>query len=75
VDFRLGTGRLRYTKLASQGDLAAITRKGHDSYELRIFQQGSDAFAILSPYAVTYIGQQGKRYGFIPNDEFSELAE
>jgi Metal-independent restriction enzyme BfiI DNA binding domain len=73
VDFRLGTGRLRYTKLAAQGDLAAITRTGYDTYDLRIYLKNTPQCAELLPYAVTFIGQQGKRYGFMPNEEFFAL--
>ncbi len=70
LDFRMGTGPLRYSKLAREGDLAAITRLGEDRYELRLFPQDSDRYQRLLPYAVTFVGHQGKRYGFIPNDEF-----
>ncbi len=73
LDFRLGTGPLRYTRVASEGDLAAITRTGHDTYQLRILPTTSAAFAALSPYAVTFIEHQGKRYGSIPNDEFAGI--
>lgn len=38
-DFRLGTGKLRYTKIAKTGDLAAITRIRESQYELRIFRK------------------------------------
>ena len=74
VDFRLGTSRLRYTQVAAKGDLAAMTRTGYDTYELRIYRQGTPQFAVLSPYAVTFIGSQGKRYGFIPNEEFAAIV-
>jgi hypothetical protein len=70
LDFRLGTGPLRYTRLASKGDLAAITRVGESSYELRLYQKGTKLHKSLGPYAVTFIGHQGKKYGFVPNAEF-----
>ena len=73
VDFRLRTSRLKNTRLAEKGDLAAITRTSYDTYELRIYRQATPQFAILSPYAVTFIGHQGKRYGFLSNEEFIEL--
>lgn len=73
LDFRLGTGPLRHRKCASEGDIAAITRTGHDTYQLRLFNKASPAFEVLSPYAVTFIGHQGKRYGSIGNDEFAAL--
>ena len=36
LDFRLGTGPLRHSGLASEGDLAAISRVGEGSYEMRL---------------------------------------
>ena len=74
LDFRLGTGKLRYTKKAAQGDMAAITRIGERKYELRLFRKGSCEFNALLPYTVHYIGHQGKRYGYIPNAEFAEVV-
>lgn len=71
LDFRLGTGPLRYTKLARAGDIAAITRLGEDRYELRLYSPNSAVYARLLPYAVTFAGNQGKRYGFMPNDIFA----
>lgn len=70
VDFRLGTTRLRNTKIARQGDLAALTRIGEEDYELRIFRQESTEYNDLIPYAAIFIGQQGKRYGYIDNTTF-----
>jgi hypothetical protein len=69
-DFRFGAGPYRYTKRAQKGDLAAITRTDEDQYEVRIVRQGTPLHAIFAPYAVTFIGHQGKRYGFMPNAEF-----
>jgi len=74
LDFRLGTGKLRYTKKAAQGDMAAITRVGEREYELRLFRQDSKEFKALLPYTVHFIGHQGKRYGYIPNAEFAEVV-
>lgn len=74
VDFRLGTGKLRYTKKAAEGDMAAITRVGESEYELRLFHKGSSQFNSLLPYTVHFIGHQGKRYGYIPNAEFAEVV-
>lgn len=72
VDFRLGTTRLRNTKIAQQGDLAALTRIGEKDYEMRIFRQNSVEYGKLIPFAVTFIGQRGKRYGYIDNASFYE---
>jgi len=74
LDFRLGTGPLRYSKIAKEGDLAAITRVGETSYELRIHRQGSSEYKALMPYAVNFVGHQGKQYGFLPNAEFSNTV-
>ena len=73
LDFRLGTGGLRYSKACSQGDLAAITRIGESSYELRLFASGSTNFGNLEGHAIHFIGHQGKRYGYIDNDDFFPL--
>ena len=71
LDFRLGTGPLRYASLAEAGDLAAISRVGEKSYELRLYSQGSTEYAALIPSAVHLIGNQGKRFGYLPNAEFA----
>lgn len=68
LDFRFGTGKLRGTRLAGEGDLAAISRVGEFNYELRIFREGSAHFAALMPYAVNFVGAKKKKYGFVPND-------
>lgn len=73
LDFRLGTGRLRYTKVAEEGDLAAISRVGDSNYEMRIYRQNSAQYAALMPYAVNFIGHQGKKYGYISNAEFEKV--
>lgn len=73
LDFRLGTNSLKHTKLASTGDMAALTRLGNSKYELRLFKAGSPEFQKLIPYAVNYIGHRGKRFGYIPNIDFYNL--
>lgn len=73
LDFRLGTGRLRYTRVAATGDFAAISRVGESNYELRIYRQGSREYALLAPYAIHFIGHQGKQYGYLPNQEFTAV--
>lgn len=74
LDFRLGTGPLRYSRLAGEGDLAAISRIGETSYEMRLFKQGTAAYAALQSVAVHMIGHQGKRYGYIPNADFAAVV-
>ena len=74
LDFRLGTGPLRYTGLAAEGDLAAISRVGEMDYELRLYRQGSREYERLMPYALNFIGHQGKQYGYIPNLEFNAVT-
>ncbi|MCB9194223.1 MAG: restriction endonuclease [Flavobacteriales bacterium] len=73
LDFRLGTGRLRGTEVAREGDLALVTRVAEAVYELRIAREGSTLYDRFSPYATTYIGNRGKRYGYIANNEFRRL--
>jgi len=70
VDFRLGTGKYRYTRLASPGDMAAISRLSEYDYEIRIIRQGTSEYAALLPYAVTFIGIRDKRIGYIANERF-----
>jgi hypothetical protein len=74
LDFRLGTGPLRYSRVASEGDLAAITRTGESSYEMRFYRQGTPRHRALSRHAVNLIGHQGKCYGFMPNADFAEAV-
>lgn len=74
LDFRLGTGPLRYTGAVDDGDLTAISRTGETTYELRFYHQGSAEYAALLPYAVHRIGHQGKRYGYMSNSEFAAVA-
>lgn len=74
LDFRLGTGALRYSGVASNGDLAAITRVSETEYELRIFRSGTPEFQLLRPYAIHDIGHQGKQYGYLSNDEFTHFT-
>jgi hypothetical protein len=73
LDFRLGTGPLRYTKLAAKDDIAAITRIGEDRYELRLFRKGSALYKAVAPYAINFIGHRGKKYGYVQNAEFYKL--
>jgi hypothetical protein len=74
LDFRLGTGHLRYSKLAKPGDLACITRMGESQYELRIIPIESPNYTPLERYTVNFIGHQGKRYGYLDNAAFEQIA-
>ena len=73
LDFRLGTGKLRHERLAQAGDLAAISRVGENDYELRLYRQNSLEFNALMPYAINFIGHQGKKYGYLPNGDFERI--
>lgn len=73
LDFRLGTGQLRHSRLATEGDMAAISRVADSQYQMRLFRQGSVAYEELVPYAVNFIGHRGKKYGFLPNATFERL--
>lgn len=74
LDFRLGTSPLRHTKIASENDIVAISRTSETEYELRVFKQGSQNYIAISPYALNFIGHQGKRYGYIDNEDFTVLT-
>lgn len=74
VDFRLGTGRYRYTRLADEGDIATISRLSETDYEIRIVHQGTREYSVLSPYTTTFIGHQGKRIGYLANERFESLV-
>ncbi|MXX88734.1 MAG: restriction endonuclease [Boseongicola sp. SB0677_bin_26] len=74
LDFRLGTGPLRHTGLAREGDIAAISRVGESSYELRLFRQSTKTGRDLMKHAVNFIGHQGKRYGFMANQRFERVS-
>ena len=73
MDVRLGTGRLRYRKIAQPGDLACITRTGVKEYQLRIIQQGSASYDLLKAKATTSIGHKGKKFGFLDNETFFQI--
>ena len=65
---------MRYTKCAAEGDYAAISRVGENSYELRILRQQSPNGNAVAPYAVNFIGHQGKKYGFMSNLELERVT-
>ena len=73
LDFRLGTGALKYTKKAAENDLALITRIAEYDYELRIIKQGRPEYSVLLSYATSYIGNYGKRFGYIGNSELFKI--
>ena len=73
LDFRLGTGKLRYTKIAEPGDIAAISRVGENDYEMRIIKQKTNTYEMITPYITNFIGYQGKKYGFVPNLKFGRI--
>ena len=70
LDFRLGAGALRGTGLVRAGDVAAISRIGESSYELRLYRRNAPVGERLAARAVNFVGNRGKRYGFVSNDEF-----
>lgn len=75
LDFRLGTGAFKHTKKAKENDLALITRISEYDYELRIVSTESDAYSTLLAYATSYIGNYGKRFGYINNSDLFEIIE
>ena len=74
LDFRLGTGALRGTGLAQAGDIAAISRIGESSYELRLYHRDTPIGNRLAEHAVNFVGNRNKQYGFVSNDKFWNLA-
>ena len=70
LDFRLGTGAFRYTKKAKENDLALITRLSEYDYEMRIVSTEDKKYTQLSAYATSYIGNYGKRFGYIANSNY-----
>lgn len=72
-DVRVGTGKLRGTKLASDGDIITLERQSEKTYSLRIHKKDSPLYDKLSEYLLTFIGHRGKKYGFIENSEFHDL--
>jgi len=74
LDFRLGTGLLRYLQRVRPGDLAAVSRVRETIYELRLYRRESLEFKALVPYAVHFIGHRRKRYGYVANAEFERLT-
>jgi hypothetical protein len=73
LDFRLGTGPYRYTKVANEGDLALITRLSDYDYEIRIIKKNAKNYNAFSSYATTFIGGKGKRFGYISNSDMVNL--
>jgi hypothetical protein len=53
--------------------MAALSRIGEAEYELRLYRRDSREYGILSPYAVTFIGNRGKRFGYVQNDVFERI--
>jgi hypothetical protein len=72
-DFRLGTGKFRYTKIAEKDDLAVIKRLSEDEYSIKIVNKDSIEYDVLRLYAINFIGHQGKKYGYIDNQELNKL--
>ena len=69
----MGTGAFRYTKKAKEHDLALITRLSEYDYEMRIVPTESEIYPRLLAYATSYIGNCGKRFGYIENSDLYEI--
>jgi hypothetical protein len=67
LDFRLGTGPLRFSKLAASGDLAIVSRRSERDYDLRIVRKNTAAYKQLYPHATNFVGTRGKKYGYVAN--------
>lgn len=75
LDFRLGTGTLRNTQAAYEGDIALITRKDNAEYELRIVHKTDPLYSVIIKYAIYNIGNRGKRYGYIANSQLMKIQQ
>ena len=75
LDFRLGTGPFRYTKAADTNDIALITRLSEYDYEMRIIRKTAPEYPLLLSYAISFIGNQGKRYGYISNTDLFNIIK
>lgn len=76
MDFRLGTGALRYSKIADENDLALISRLSEYDYQLRIIKKGTPQHKRLTMYATSFICGQGKKFRYLSNaDCFGILEE
>lgn len=73
LDFRLGTGPLRHSRLVGPRDLAAISRVGDRKYELRLYRHRSEMGQVLDTYATNFVGHREKRYGFVSNAKFGTI--
>ena len=73
LDFRLGTGALKYTKIADKDDLALVSRISEIDYELRIVKTSSKHYKDILSYATTYIGNYGKRFGYVDNEVIMKI--
>ena len=73
LDFRLGTGKLRYTKIAKPEDLVCISRLDEMKYELRIVGKGNPLYSKLLKFAIHPIGNKGKIFGYIDNNKFTKI--
>ena len=65
---------LKNRKIAKKDDLACISRVGEAEYELRIVPKDSINYSNLLAHAISFIGHQGKQYGFIENQEFEDVT-
>ena len=75
LDFRLGTGPLRYSQVAESFDIAAITRRKNAYYDLKIYKKTDHLYSSLSKHLIHHIGHQGKKYGYIPNDIYDQIVQ
>ncbi|MCD8015677.1 MAG: phospholipase D-like domain-containing protein [Lachnospiraceae bacterium] len=75
LDFRLGTAALRYTKIADENDIALISRVAEYDYELRIVKKEAAMYNRMLKYATSFIGNYGKRFGYIGNDDMKDILE
>lgn len=76
LDFRfLTTAKVYGTNVAKENDLAVIKNTGDNNYEVIFVKEGTPEYIALSSYATDYIGNRGKRYGFIEKSTYDTIVK
>ena len=58
-----------------ENDLAVIKNTGDNNYEVIFVKEGTPEYIALSSYATDYIGNRGKRYGFIEKSTYDTIVK
>lgn len=75
MDFRFLTTNVVYrTKIAYPEDLAVIKKVADKQYEVVFISSKTKEYTQLNSYATRYIGNKGKRYGFINKETYKAIV-